>query len=66
MNAAQSTARKHSKPRGWQEVINEPFPDFKPEPKIWPKGPSMDGIRPVFGKEEFERRRAKIMATPLP
>jgi hypothetical protein len=52
--------------KGWRQVIEKPFPDFKSDPKVWPKGPSMDGIRPVMSQEEFEKRRAKVMATPLP
>lgn len=57
---------KATQPRGWRAVIEEPLPDFKADPKVWPKGPSMDGIRTVFTQEEFEKRREKVMATPLP
>jgi len=53
-------------PKGWRKVIEESFPDFKPDRSVWPNGPSMDGIRPVFTEEEFQKRRAKIMKTPLP
>lgn len=57
---------KATQPRGWRAVIEEPFPDFKPNPKVWPKGPTMDGIRTVFTQEQFEARRKKALKTPLP
>lgn len=53
-----SASKKSTSPRGRQEVIEEPFPDFKLDPK--------EKSRWFWSPEDYEKRRAKTLSTPLP